>query len=53
MTDKISKTIQAAIDKLETRIAGLETDLTDAKNDLKHKQEILKLAQTNKEPSHD
>ena len=44
MPDKIAKTIQAAIEKIETKISSLEDDLKAAQSDLEHKQEILKLA---------
>ena len=44
MTDKITKTIQAEIEKIETKIASLENELKAATADLNHKREILNLA---------
>ena len=44
MTDKITKTIQTEIEKIETKIASLENELKTARTDLNHKKEILTLA---------
>ena len=44
MSDKITKTVKAAIEKLEAKIAYLEQELKTAKADLAVKQQILKLA---------
>ena len=44
MSDKIEKTVKAAIEKLEAKIASLEQELKTAKADLVVKQQILKLA---------
>ena len=44
MEDRITKATQAAIEKLRTQIDNLERDLSEAKADLKVKEEILRLA---------
>jgi hypothetical protein len=44
MEDRITKATQAAIEKLRTKIATLEQELSEAKADLKVKEEILRLA---------
>jgi hypothetical protein len=44
MQDKIAKVTQDAIEKLQTKIATLEQELTVAKADLKIREEILRLA---------
>ena len=44
VSDKITKTVQVAIEKLEAKIASLEQELKTAKADLVLKQQILKLA---------
>ena len=49
MSNKITKTIQSEIEKIEAKIANLENELKSARADLKHKQDILNLA-TNGSP---
>ena len=44
MEDKITKATQAAIEKLRTKIASLEQELSESKADLQVKEEILPLA---------